>query len=84
MQSEQLTVLTRTDRCSLRVDPACSNVTCETVCGDGDGVSGHPMKAYGKSGCIAPLILNFGLNVGEWYISHPGRFFPVERTPRWA
>jgi hypothetical protein len=39
------------------------------------------MKAYWVSGGIAPPILDFGIDEGEWLVSRPGGFTPRERAP---
>jgi hypothetical protein len=41
----------------------------------------HAMKAYWRSGGIAPCILDLGTRLGEWSASRPGRFTPRERAP---
>jgi len=33
------------------------------------------------SGGIAPRILDLGTGWGEWSVSRPGRFIPMERAP---
>ena len=55
-------VISWIDKCSPSMGPAYNNITCEIICGEGKGISGHPMKAYGEGGGIAPLGLNCGIS----------------------
>jgi hypothetical protein len=49
------------------------------------------MTAYGGTGGIFPVVLNFGANKSKWSASRPGRFtsmgtvpLPVEWVDGWA
>jgi hypothetical protein len=60
----------------LHEQPVSTSERLNLVQGKSKDFSVHAMKTYRGSSSIAPLILNFGVDGGEWLSSRPCRFTP--------